>query len=103
MEDKTPPAPRHYELGDLLEVWEDRQIEPGADWYANIRDVLRRTRCAVCLISAHFLGSRFCQFEEIPYLLQQRRKGNLEIVPGALARLRLVGAALAEAAPDAAA
>jgi tetratricopeptide (TPR) repeat protein len=72
---------RNYELDDLLEVWEDRQIEAGADWYANIKDVLRRTRCAVCLISPSFLASRFCRFEEIPYLLQQRRKGNLEIVP----------------------
>jgi TIR domain len=72
---------RNYELDDLLEIWEDRQIEPGADWYANIKDVLRRTRCAICLVSPSFLGSRFCRFEEIPYLLQQRRKGNLEIVP----------------------
>jgi hypothetical protein len=79
--DKLVEHLRNYELDDLLEIWEDRQIEPGADWYANIKDVLRRTRCAICLISPSFLSSRFCRFEEIPYLLQQRRKGNLEIVP----------------------
>lgn len=79
--DKLVEHLRNYELDDLLEIWEDRRIEPGADWYANIKDVLRRTRCAICLISPSFLSSRFCRFEEIPYLLQQRRKGNLEIVP----------------------
>jgi hypothetical protein len=79
--DKLVEHLRNYELDDLLEIWEDRQIEPGADWYVKIKDVLRRTRCAICLISPSFLSSRFCRFEEIPYLLQQRRKGNLEIVP----------------------
>jgi hypothetical protein len=58
-----------------------RQIKAGVDWYARIKEILRKTRCAVCLITAHFLDSSFCMDEEIPYLLQQRHKGNLEIFP----------------------
>jgi TIR domain len=35
--DKLVEHLRNDELDDLLEIWEDRQIEPGADWYANIK------------------------------------------------------------------
>jgi TIR domain len=65
----------------ILQVWDDRQIKAGVDWYARIKEILSKTRCAVCLISANFLNSSFCMDEEIPYLLQQRHKGNLEIFP----------------------
>jgi hypothetical protein len=75
--------PQLSQLGRLgiLQVWDDRQIKAGVDWYARIKEILGKTRCAVCLITANFLNSSFCMDEEIPYLLQQRYKGNLEIFP----------------------
>jgi hypothetical protein len=67
-------VPHLDQLGRLgiLQVWDDRQIKAGVDWYARIREVLSRTRCAISLISSDFLASSFCMDEEIPYLLQQR-------------------------------
>jgi len=65
----------------ILEVWDDRQIKAGVDWYARIREILGKTRCAVCLISDNFLNSAFCMDEEIPYLLQRRYRGKLELFP----------------------
>lgn len=65
----------------MLSVWDDRQIKAGVDWYAKIHDVLSKTKVAVCLISTDFLNSSFCLDEEIPYLLQRRNRGDLEIFP----------------------
>ena len=67
-------------LGELS-VWDDRQILAGTEWYARIRHVLMRTKVAICLISPEFLASSFCMHEEIPYLLQARNRGDLEIFP----------------------
>jgi hypothetical protein len=75
------PQFKQLEMLGVLEVWGDRQIRHGEDWYARIQEVLNRTRFAVCLVSANFLASNFCMDEEIPFLLQQRRKGGLEILP----------------------
>ncbi len=75
------PQFKQLEKAGCLEVWDDRQIKAGDDWYARIQEVLRRTRYAVCLVSANFLSSSFCMDEEIPFLLQVRRKGGLEILP----------------------
>ncbi|MGI9434630.1 MAG: toll/interleukin-1 receptor domain-containing protein, partial [Geminicoccaceae bacterium] len=67
-------------LGDF-EVWNDRDIKACVDWYAAIKNKLDRTKVAVCLISANFLNSSFCMDEEVSYLLQQRNKRDLEIIP----------------------
>jgi tetratricopeptide (TPR) repeat protein len=80
---KKKLLPQLEQLGRLgvLNVWDDRQIKAGVDWYARIREVLEKTRCAVCLISENFLNSSFCMDEEIPYLLQRRHRRRLELFP----------------------
>jgi tetratricopeptide (TPR) repeat protein len=79
--DKLLPQLEHLGRLGILEVWDDRKIKAGVDWYARIRETLSKTRCAVCLISSDFLKSSFCMDEEIPYLLQQRYRGRLELFP----------------------
>jgi TIR domain len=79
--DKLLPQLKHLGRLGILQVWDDRQIKAGVDWYARIREILRKTRCAICLISDNFLNSSFCMDEEIPYLLQQRYRGQLELFP----------------------
>lgn len=71
----------HLQDAGNFKIWEDRQIHPGTDWYADIRNTLRRTKIAVCLISSNFLRSSFCINEEIAYLLQAQNRGDLEILP----------------------
>ena len=75
--EKFPPQLGQLERLGELSVWHDRKIKGGEDWYARIKNILGRTKCAVCLISANFLNSSFCMEEELPFLLQQRRKGGL--------------------------
>ncbi|HEX2211220.1 MAG TPA: TIR domain-containing protein [Longimicrobium sp.] len=79
--DKLLPHFKQLEKLGALRVWDDRQIRVGDNWYGRIQQVLNETRFAVCLISADFLSSDFCMDEEIPFLLQKRRRGGLEILP----------------------
>ncbi len=65
----------------LLEVWEDRRINPGEDWAWEIRKALSRAKVAVLLISANFLDSNSILHEEVPALLEKRRKEGLEVIP----------------------
>ena len=64
-----------------VKTWNDREIRVGENWYQQIHEVLENTSVAICLVSEHFLASKFCQEEEMPYLLQQRSRGGLEIFP----------------------
>lgn len=61
--------------------WSDDQINPGDDWYDQINAAMQRASVAVCLISADFLTSDFCQQEEIPYLLERRENDGLLLIP----------------------
>jgi len=81
LKDELLPHLKQLERVCELEVWDDRRIKAGVDWYAEIKDVLSRTKVAVCLISKRFLDSSFCMDEEIAYLLQARNRGDLEIIP----------------------
>ena len=79
--DLLMPQFKQLEKIGILEVWDDRQIRAGEDWYARIHEILGRTKYAVCLITANFLSSSFCMDEEIPYLLQNARKRGITILP----------------------
>ena len=64
-----------------VQTWNDREIRVGENWYRRIYEVLEKTSVAICLVSENFLASRFCQEEEMSFLLQKRQKGGLEIFP----------------------
>lgn len=65
----------------LLEVWDDRRIEAGDDWFPEIERALNAARVAVLLISAKFLTSNFIRKVEVPRLLLRRENEGLRIVP----------------------
>ena len=67
-------------LGDI-EVWEDRQIDIGDDWFQEIKDKLETCAVAVLLISHDFLGSKFCMKKEVPVLLERRWREGMMIAP----------------------
>lgn len=69
------------EQQDLLQTWDDRKINAGADWYNEIRDAMAETPVAVCLISADYLASDFVIKEEVPYLLKRREEEGMTIIP----------------------
>ena len=65
----------------LLEIWDDRQIGYGADWYDKIKVAMARADVAICLISADYLSSDFCVKEEIPCLLGRRQNEGMLLIP----------------------
>ena len=75
------PFLRQLELGEQIELWHDRLIGTGEDWYAEIADRLDHAKVAILLITPAFLGSKFCLHEEVPVLLQRARRGELRVLP----------------------
>jgi hypothetical protein len=65
----------------LLDLWDDRRIGAGEDWYQKIEEAITRASVAVPLVSADFLTSKFILSTEIPDLLERRDKEGLRIYP----------------------
>ena len=65
----------------LLDLWDDRRIGAGEDWYQEIQEAMASASVAVLLVSANFLTSRFILNEEVPRLLERREKEGLRIFP----------------------
>ncbi len=64
-----------------LDIWDDRRIEAGDDWYPEIQKAIDTASVAILLISADFLTSKFILSEEVPRLLERREKDGLRIFP----------------------
>jgi tetratricopeptide (TPR) repeat protein len=79
--DRLSPHLKMLQQAGHLEVWEDRQIDYGAEWYDRIKQVMERAAVSICLISADYLASDFCVKEEIPYLLERRKSEGMLLVP----------------------
>lgn len=62
-------------------IWDDRRIDAGSDWLADIQEVIHECDVALLLISADFLTSKFILQEEVPKLLERRAKAGLRIIP----------------------
>jgi tetratricopeptide (TPR) repeat protein len=65
----------------ILDLWDDRSIGAGEDWYQKIEEAIARASVAVLLVSADFLTSKFILSKEIPRLLERRDKEGLRIYP----------------------
>ena len=68
-------------LEGYFSVWDDRQIKPGDDWFAEIERALNQADVAVMLISASFLTSTFIRTEEVPKLIQRREQEGMRLIP----------------------
>ena len=68
------------QLGKLT-MWDDRQIGVGDTWFEEITDRLNLCAAAVLLVSADFLASKFCMRDELPPLLERRRREGMLIIP----------------------
>jgi hypothetical protein len=57
----------------ILNIWQDRLIEAGADWHSNIREAMEAASIAVLLITANSLTSEYILNGEVPSLLERHR------------------------------
>lgn len=69
------------EKQDLLEIWDDRRIGAGEDWYSRIHTELSSAKVALLLISSSFLSSDFILREEVPRLFDKHREGGMTVYP----------------------
>jgi tetratricopeptide (TPR) repeat protein len=65
----------------LLKIWCDQELEPGDDWFEEIREAMDAARVAVFLVSAHSLSSKFIRHQEIPQLLDRRGNEGMTFFP----------------------
>lgn len=63
------------EVEGLIEIWEDSRIGAGDTWGTAVKAALEGAQFAFLLISARFLTSEFIRREEVPALIQRRKKG----------------------------
>jgi tetratricopeptide (TPR) repeat protein len=79
--DRLRPHLKMLEQAERIRIWDDRDIDAGAQWYNDIMQAMNSAAVAVCLISADFLASDFCTKEEIPYLLGRRERDGMLLLP----------------------
>lgn len=60
---------RPLEDQDLIRVWDDTEIQPGAQWLDEIQKALGSARVAVFLVTQDLLNSPFIRDKELPALL----------------------------------
>jgi TIR domain len=66
---------------DGFDIWDDRRIQAGADWRAEIECAIGEAGVAVLLISADYLNSDFILHQEVRLFLERRAKDGLRIFP----------------------
>src|SRR6266478_2708231 len=80
--DRLVPQLRALEQAGVgLQVWHDRKIDGGDQWYPEIREAMANAAGAVLLISADFLASAFCVQEEVPALLKRQEEQGMLLIP----------------------
>ena len=79
--DRLRPHLKMLEQAGRIIIWDDRDIDAGAQWYNDIMQAMDKAAIAVCLISADYLASDFCTKEEIPYLLTRRERDGMVLLP----------------------
>jgi serine/threonine protein kinase len=62
-----------------FEVWSDKRIPIGSEWYKEIEKSIVRSRIALLLVSNHFVESQFIQTEELRKLIQLLRHKTVQI------------------------
>ena len=65
----------------LLDLWDDRKICAGKDWYTELHAEMSSARVAILLISSAFLTSDFILREEVPKLFDKHHEGGMTLFP----------------------
>jgi hypothetical protein len=79
--DEVLPFLKQLELNEHIQLWTDRLLGVGEDWYCQLQQQMSHAKVAILLITQNFLASKFCKLEEVPVLLQRHRRGDIAVFP----------------------
>ncbi len=65
----------------IIDIWQDRRIEAGNEWYEEIQKAIIDCDIAFLLISPDFIASPFIQDKELTRLFERRIKEGLRVIP----------------------
>ncbi len=69
------------ERDGLIESWNDGLIQPGALWDDAIKTNLHAADIVICLLSRHFIASKYIYQEEMPPVFKRVQQGTAKIIP----------------------
>jgi hypothetical protein len=61
--------------------WDDRMIDAGSEWRAEIERHLDTAQVILLLVSADFLASEFCYGVEMKRAIERHRRGEARVIP----------------------
>jgi hypothetical protein len=64
-----------------ISPWQDRQIEAGTEWNAQIRAALDSADIILLLVSPRFMSSDFCYGKEMERAMARHRNGDARVIP----------------------
>ncbi len=65
----------------LIEIWEDRRLQPAAHFDDEIKTQLDQADVIVLLVSADFMASEYCFSIELKRAIQRDAKGTARVIP----------------------
>ena len=65
----------------IIDIWDDRQIRPGADWDQSIRTQLDAANVVVLLVSADSLASSYIRSVEMHRAIERHQLGEAAVIP----------------------
>lgn len=64
-----------------IQAWQDRDIEAGAEWDAEIKQQLESAEIILLLITPRFLASEYCYDKEIQRAMERHGAGTARVIP----------------------
>jgi len=81
LRDKLATHLKSMEREGLIKGWSDRQISPGSEWDATIKQQLATADIILLLISSDFIASDYCYDIEIQHAIQRHEVGSARVIP----------------------
>ena len=66
---------------NLIDVWQDRKIDPGKEWEPAIIKELEQADIVLLLISIDFINSEFCYEREMERAMERHDGGEAVVIP----------------------
>jgi hypothetical protein len=79
-----------------IQLWQDRDMEAGTKWDAQIKEQLEASDIILLLISSRFMASKYINDIELKRALERDKEGTIRVVPIILRPTDLEGTEISE-------